>query len=515
MTPRRQRLLAIAALLFSGLVQPVMSAPLNLYWLHPWALAPGFYVLCRLGAKRAFLAGWLMGITANLGIFYWVAETVSVFASLPYIVGLLALVLMAVFVSLYSAFFGWGLGYIRSVSGAAWPFAGAAWFVTCEFLNPQLFPYYHGMSLYRVPELFLVTSVTGILGLSFQMILCNLLLVAAAEQYQGIARLGRRAWIASIAAVALMLVADLGISAWQERRIQAAEADAESVRIAIVQPNLGVFERRNLGVAGVAQRHAQQSSEAFAIDPEIDVFVWAESGLRATPTDPRNRAVFDFIGDVEREVWTGAPGTRQVGGENKRYNSAYVLHRDGTVGQRYDKIRLLAFGEYAPFADVLPFMSRLPGVGKFSAGKEVTLLDSETPAQGAFLICYEAILREFARTNLPNETNLIVNITYDAWFGDTSCPSQHLMMAAARSAELGIPMVRAATTGISAFVDPRGVITLQSGAFEKQTLVADVRPLKVPTFYGAVGDWFPWSATIISLSLLLLGVIRARREGRT
>jgi len=81
----------------------------------------------------------------------------------------------------------------------------------------------------------------------------------------------------------------------------------------------------------------------------------------------------------------------------------------------------------------------------------------------------------------------MVNITNDAWFGDTSCASQHLMLAAARSAELGIPLVRGATTGISAFVDARGVITHQSGLFTEENLIADVRPMRVPTFYGTVG----------------------------
>jgi apolipoprotein N-acyltransferase len=151
-------------------------------------------------------------------------------------------------------------------------------------------------------------------------------------------------------------------------------------------------------------------------------------------------------------------------------------------------------------------------VGNFTAGDQVTLLDSETPARASFLICYEAILREFVRSRLPDQTNLMVNITNDAWFGDTSCASQHLMLAAARSAELGIPLVRAATTGISAFVDARGVIRDQADQFTRETLIADVRPIRVPTLYGTVGDWFPWGATLVSLSLLLLYFIRARRR---
>ena len=84
-------------------------------------------------------------------------------------------------------------------------------------------------------------------------------------------------------------------------------------------------------------------------------------------------------------------------------------------------------------------------------------------------------------------------------------------MAAARSAELGIPMVRAAATGISAFVDARGVVTQRSNAFEKKTLVAEVRPLRVPTFYGAVGDWFAWSATVVAILMLALGFFQSRK----
>jgi apolipoprotein N-acyltransferase len=504
-------LLAISALLFSGLVQALIFPPLNLYWLQPWALVPGFYVLGRLSGRRAFLAGWLMGVAAHLALFYWIAETVTRFAGVPFALGVVALLLFSGFAGLSLAVFGWGLGYLRSVSGSAWPFAAAAWFVACEFLNPQLFPYYQGAAFYRVPELFLVTSVTGILGFSFQIVLGSLLLVAVAEQLQGIGRLNRRAWIGSAVAVTLMLVATVCISAWQTGRIEAAEARAPSLRIAIVQPNLGVLERKRLGGAGVAQRQVDQSRAALELDPEIDVFLWSEGALRSAPTDPANRSVFDFIRESRREVWTGARTLEQVEGKEKYYNAAYLLHRDGTVGTRYDKVRPLLFGEYVPFEDVLPILGRLPGVGHFAAGEHVVLLDSETPARASFLICYEAILREFVRSRLPEQTNLMVNITNDAWFGDTSCASQHLMLAAARSAELGIPLVRGATTGISAFVDARGVITHQSGLFTEENLIADVRPMRVPTFYGTVGDWFPWSATLISLSLLLLCFIRSRR----
>lgn len=512
LSARNKALLTIAALSFSGLVQAIIFPPLNYYWLQPWALAPGFYVLGRLSSRRAFFAGWFMGMLANLALFYWIAETVTRFADVSFPLGILALALFAAFAGLYLGVFGWGLGYLRSVSGGAWPFAAAAWFVTCEFLNPQLFPYYQGAAFYGVPELFLVSSVTGIPGVTFQVVLCNLILVAAAEQAQGIGRMGRWVWIGSGLAVALVLGSSIGISAWQARRIEAAEAQASTLRMAIVQPSLDILAARTLGPIGMAERHVEQSRRALAADPEIDVFLWPETALRSAPADPANSAVFDFTRENGREVWTGARTLEEVEGKEKYYNAAYLLHRDGSVGTRYDKVRPLLFGEYVPFEEHLPILKRLPGVGNFAAGDDLVRLDSETPANASFLICYEAILREMVRSRLPENTNLIANITNDSWFGDTSCPSQHLMLAAARSAELGIPMVRAATTGISAFIDARGVITQHSPLYTQETLIEDVRLVRVPSLYSMVGDWFLWLTTLISLSLLALSFTRAHRR---
>lgn len=511
-TARKRALLAIAALAFSGLVQGLVFPPLNYYWLQPWALAPGFYVLSRLCGRRAFLAGWFMGMLATLALFYWIAETVMRFAEVSFALGLLALVLFALFEGLYLGIFGWGLGYLRSVSGAAWPFAAAAWFVTCEFLNPQLFPYYQGAAFYAVPELFLVSSATGIPGLTFQIVLWNLILVAAAEQILGVREQSRRAWVVSGLAVALMLGSSIGISAWQESRVAAAEDQAPVLRLAIVQPSLDILAARTLGPSGMAERHVEQSQRALAADPAIDVFLWPETALRSAPTNPANSVVFDFIRKSGREVWTGARTLEQVEGKEKYFNAAYLFHRDGSIGVRYDKVRPLMFGEYVPFEDHLPILRRLPGVGNFAAGDDLVRLDSETPAVASFLICYEAILREFVRSRLPEGTNLIANITNDSWFGHTSCASQHLMLAATRSAELGIPMARAATTGISAFIDARGVITQHSPLYTQETLVEDVRLVRVPSLYSMVGDWFLWLTTLVSLPLLLLGFIRARRD---
>jgi apolipoprotein N-acyltransferase len=97
----------------------------------------------------------------------------------------------------------------------------------------------------------------------------------------------------------------------------------------------------------------------------------------------------------------------------------------------------------------------------------------------------------------------LVNLTFDGWFGDTSEPTEHLMLAAVQSAQYGIPLVRSTTTGISAFVDARGVITASTGVFTRETLVADVKPMQVTSPYAALGDWFAGCCGLGSAGLLL------------
>jgi apolipoprotein N-acyltransferase len=120
-----------------------------------------------------------------------------------------------------------------------------------------------------------------------------------------------------------------------------------------------------------------------------------------------------------------------------------------------------------------------------------------------FLICYEAIQSAFVRAALDGDVNLLVNVTIDAWYGDTSEQSQHLMLAAAQSAMNGVPLVRSTTTGISAIVDARGVITDQTGVFTREALVGEVRPLRVPGLYARLGDWFAWACVLMSAALIL------------
>jgi apolipoprotein N-acyltransferase len=288
-------------------------------------------------------------------------------------------------------------------------------------------------------------------------------------------------------------------SAVRGAAVDRAESAAPSLRVALVQPDYDV-ERRRLMRRG--------PDDAFAVDlvalsraamvrfGPVDVFVWPEGALSGEPTAPRNRAVLDFVRETGAEVWTGVNDYRDDGsGRRRSYNSAYRIHGDGEVDVRYDKNILVPFGEYMPFEDWFPVLSRVQGPGDFAAGDGISVYDTPA-ARFAFLICYEAIRSAYVRRGIRQGPDLLVNLTFDAWYGDTSEPTQHLMLAAIQSAQYGVPLLRATTTGISATVDARGIITDQTGVFTREVLVDDVRPVHVPSLYARAGDWLPWSCAI-------------------
>ena len=307
---------------------------------------------------------------------------------------------------------------------------------------------------------------------------------------------------------AVGLVATLGYTHVRLGVIDRAEAAAPSVVLGLVQTNQDVFARRGLAAkskTGIADDHASAMKAAFASHPDVDAFVMPEGALQGKPSWPRNFRVRQFAKDTGVEVWTGGASSRKgADGRREWFNSAFRLYGDAQTDRRYDKNVLLPFGEYMPFAELLPFLKKIQGVGNYQAGDGVVVFDALEQVRFAYLICYEAILSRYVRKAVNGGANLLVNITYDAWFGDTDCPHQHFMLSALQAAQYGVPLVRSATTGISAFVDARGVVTDSTQLFTRGVLVRSVKLVRLPGLYARLGDWFAW------LCVLASGVLLAR-----
>jgi apolipoprotein N-acyltransferase len=204
----------------------------------------------------------------------------------------------------------------------------------------------------------------------------------------------------------------------------------------------------------------------------------------------------------------GSPAYRNdANGRSHLMNSAFLLTPQGEVAGRSDKVHLVPFGEYVPLKPFLPFIEKLVvGIGDFSAG-EVNPLELDGHKLGV-LVCYEAIFPELARDYVLRGSDLLVNITNDAWFGRSSAPLQHLAMVRFRAIENRVWIARAANTGISAFISPVGRILADTDIFETTYATAKVGLGAAPGLYAKSGDLLPGAFLII----LLFWLIQTRRR---
>jgi apolipoprotein N-acyltransferase len=186
------------------------------------------------------------------------------------------------------------------------------------------------------------------------------------------------------------------------------------------------------------------------------------------------------------------------------YNSAYLVGPEGNVYGKYDKAHLVPFGEYVPFKKWLPFLGKMvEGVGDFRPGKKGQTIKWGDYRLG-LQICYEIIFPDLARAMTKNNASLLVNITNDAWYGESSAPYQHFSMTILRAVENRRSIIRSANTGISGFIDPSGRVIASTKLFSDAVITRTVPILEETTFYSRFGDLFAMAC----LGLTLVAVFR-------
>jgi apolipoprotein N-acyltransferase len=470
---------------------------------------------------QGFLTGFLTGFSAHIGIIYWIAYVVVNYGYLPIPVGIAVMLLLSAYLALYVALFAAGVVYFHA-RGVSPILAAPLLWTSLEFAKSHLltgFPWENlGYSQYLFTPLIQAAEITGVFGLSFAIIFINVVIFNVFHfrwsGTDGIRRFRRIA--AEITAGCVLMMVLFGYGIFRLSDVKKSLDQAPQMPVSLIQGNIDqsikwrpTFQEETVRIYKTLTLQAAPSAGGLIVWPET-----------ATPfffqdQDEMHREVASLPILTGNWLLFGGPSYQRDGLGLALLNSAFLLSPDGPIAGRYDKVHLVPYGEYVPLRRFFPFISKLvAGIGDFRSGpgyEPLIMQVAGLPRKLGVMICYEGILPEAGRAYRQQGAGLLVNITNDAWFGNTSAPYQHLSMTVFRSVENRLYLVRAANTGISAIIDPTGRIEARSALFEKATLAGTVRIMDGGTFYSTYGDVFVYGC-ILGLILILTMTIKKRRR---
>jgi apolipoprotein N-acyltransferase len=488
-----------------------------LYWLafpgvDLWPLAfvawiPLLIAMHGQTPRRAALVGWAAGITMNVAGFWWLQGMLSTFSGFPAPICFLFLLIVCAFQGGRIALQGWLYG---RANARGWPQAPvfAAAFAASELLYPVLFLWYFSATVHRVPVLTQTAEIGGAILVGLVVVAVNLTI---AEPI--LARLERRRAARTVVAVgAGTLALACAYGALRIRAVDATVQAAPGATVGLAQANMGLIEKRALYDEGL-RRHLDLSADLRARG--ADFVVWSETSamrpVRDSSYDDELRSVSSRIG---LPAIFGAVIIKHVADEREYvlYNSAVSSDASGHIRGRYDKEFLLMFGEYLPFGETFPILyGWSPNSGRFTPGTTLDPLVVDVKGEAhpvTALICYEDILPRFTNDAVRHaHPELIVNLTNDAWFGDTEAPWEHFALAELRAVEHRRYLVRGTNSGVSGVIDPVGRVVAHTGTFRTEAITAPIHWMRSHTVYESVGDW-PW--LLVSIGLIY-AAFRPRR----
>ena len=363
-----------------------------------------------------------------------------------------------------------------------------------------------------------ITQFTGVAGLSFLVAFTNIILLTTVRRFilEIHVRPMRPHYDLTLTMAGIVAVMGFGIRSLQ------IERPAKSLSVALVQPNIPREQKFTREFAQATfEKFTRLSAPALA-SARPDLIVWPESAMPGPVLHDElsHRFVMDFSGSAKTDLLLGTIDLD----ETHDYNAAMLVSEEGSRLQLYRKVHLVPFGEYIPGRHTIPLLARVVGdqvPGDFGFGKEHTVFRlANDKALIAPLICFEDTIGDLTRQFVLGGANLLANVTNDGWFLRSAGSRQHLANAVFRCPETRLPMVRAANTGVTCFINEFGRITQhlvdeQGSQFTDGALLGAVSiPIERElTFYVRHGELFAHSCVGVScLVLVFLGARLVRRR---
>ncbi len=495
----------------SGILQFLLFPKFSLSWVSWVALVPLLIALFREASwKRSLLLGWIFGVVFFSGCCYWILDVLQGYGDMHWSGALLLFALLIVYLSIFPGLFACAFSRLAlRFPGLCFLLAPCLWVAT-EYLRGHLltgFPWcLTGYVLVDHASLARIATFTGVYGLSFLVVLINALIAglffrskpAAVSLPVTLAFLGGFMWT--------------GTKPLEANDTGKAHARLVQTHIPLDQPWDPQSQSRlleelielSLSPPFKDPATAPETRLLPAGPPEVKLVIWPE-----TPApfyyheDPSFRRSMNGLAESSRSWllfgfvdWPMEDARSDTG----PYNSVATVSPRGELIAQYDKMHLVPFGEYVPWSWLFFFVEKIStGVGDYRPGSRVGVSRLESGEKVGIFICYEAVVPDLVRRFAAEGAEVLVNITNDAWFGDSAAPHQHLLMARMRAVENRRYLLRAANSGISAVIDPLGKVLSTTGLHRRTVLDGDFRFRRAPTFYSRNGDLFAWLCLALSL----------------
>lgn len=487
--------------------------------------------------KRAWLKnaglGFCAGVVFFCITFSWLTTVTDLMS--PFIVGRLGLFGLMCYLALYFALWGWfagsvvsprrdgGKGMLSSRYNLWLGISCAAAWVAQEWLRGWVFTGFGwnnlGVALHATLPLIQVADITGVAGLSFLVVLCNVIGVVTVRRFMlEIRNHNLRPHFDFTLTMALMgVVLVYGMHAMRRK-----PGPSTPLRVAAIQADIPEVEKFDRDYEDmIFKRYTDLTTEAMLGQP--DLVLWAEA---ATPRGMyADRTNYDFVSGMARKINTNFLLGTLDSDAKYDYNIAALIAKGVNPDEEiqiHRKLHLVPFGEYIPMRESFPLFAKLAGdlvPGDFHPGTEYNVLQTRNPdVKIGALICFEDTLGDLTRHFTLNGAQLLVNITNDAWFLKSVAAEQHLANAVFRAVENRRPLVRCANTGVTCFIDTNGNVVSSLHSNKGSPFIAGflIGVVNVPgdgglTFYTRHGEWLSYCCLALAFATAVAHFVRRCR----
>lgn len=446
-------------------------------------------------SERPYRGSYAYGLAAHALGFYWLINTIKDFGGFGLLPSLLIFALFAAGSAAQNLIF---IFISRNLPAALNRFGlglALAW-TASETFSIKIFPWHMGHTQLAFLPLAQAAAVGGTTLISFIMIFAA---DAAIEALRS-----KRISGPLVASTALLV---LSLS-WGAYSMKTYSDGAKSrIDVSVVQANISTEEKHN-------QKFFKKNTERYIslstpIAKSDSLIVWPES------------VIVDFIYDDTKRIENDSrlpklpngasllTGSLTFDESRNIYNSALYIDGSGDIPHPYHKQILMPFGEYTPLAGIFPWLLEINPTPEFTPGKDESVFNGPNGARISPLICYEDVIPGISHRAVELGANLLVNLTNDAWFGDTAAPDQHHLIASFRAIENRRWLIRSTNSGKSAVVDALGRTAASIPNFSEGVMQASAALRDEQTIYGAWGGWlFPWIIVGLCFTLITAGRIK-------